>query len=80
MSGGAKSGIISPMKGRTTLALLMMGFSIISVGAAGSGHDPASWQGDLAPLPESAWNAGRAAHLLERAGFGGTPTEYPQAL
>ncbi|MFN0040211.1 MAG: DUF1800 family protein [Burkholderiales bacterium] len=35
----------------------------------------ASWEGDLAPISASDWDAGRAAHLLERAGFGGTPEE-----
>jgi uncharacterized protein DUF1800 len=34
-----------------------------------------AWAGDLAPLPASEWNQARAAHLLERAGFGGTPEE-----
>lgn len=33
------------------------------------------WAGDLAPLPASEWTPARAAHLLERAGFGGTPEE-----
>jgi Protein of unknown function (DUF1800) len=31
--------------------------------------------GNLSPLPATAWNRARAAHLLERAGFGGTPSE-----
>ncbi|MGH8597935.1 MAG: DUF1800 domain-containing protein, partial [Gammaproteobacteria bacterium] len=31
--------------------------------------------GDMTPLPAAAWNAGFAAHLLERAGFGATPGE-----
>lgn len=31
--------------------------------------------GDLSPLPPEQWNAARAMHLLERAGFGGTPEE-----
>jgi len=30
---------------------------------------------DLSPIASSAWNVGHAAHLLERAGFGGTPEE-----
>ena len=34
-----------------------------------------SWRGDLAPLEAVHWNEARAAHLLERAGFGGTPVE-----
>jgi len=36
---------------------------------------PAAWIGDLTPISPSEWNADRAAHLLERAGFGGTPDE-----
>jgi len=36
---------------------------------------PATWQGDLAPLPPSQWNYDRAAHLLSHAGFGGTPED-----
>jgi uncharacterized protein (DUF1800 family) len=30
---------------------------------------------DLTPIPESQWSQERAAHLLARAGFGGTPEE-----
>ena len=30
---------------------------------------------DLSPITAKDWNADRAAHLLERAGFGGTPKE-----
>ncbi len=33
------------------------------------------WAGDLSPLPDNAWSRERAAHLVERAGFGGTPAE-----
>src|SRR5580692_7623498 len=40
---------------------------------------PAQWQNDLAPIAPSDWNYDFAAHLLERAGFGGTPEEI-QAL
>src|SRR5436189_509350 len=36
---------------------------------------PALWQNDLAPVAPSEWNYDFAAHLLERAGFGGTPDE-----
>jgi hypothetical protein len=39
---------------------------------------PASWQGDLAPIGGPQWNYDFAAHLLERAGFGGTPEEIRQ--
>jgi Protein of unknown function (DUF1800) len=33
------------------------------------------WQNDLTPIATSDWNRDFAAHLLERAGFGGTPEE-----
>ncbi|MDG2250141.1 MAG: DUF1800 domain-containing protein [Gammaproteobacteria bacterium] len=38
-----------------------------------------SWQGDLSQIASTDWNYDRAAHLLERAGFGGTPEDI-QAL
>ena len=40
---------------------------------------PTQWQNDLTPISPSDWNYDLAAHLLERAGFGGTP-EQVQAL
>ncbi|MGA2716661.1 MAG: DUF1800 domain-containing protein [Bryobacteraceae bacterium] len=40
---------------------------------------PAAWQNDLTPIGAADWNYDFAAHLLERAGFGGTPEEI-QAL
>jgi Protein of unknown function (DUF1800) len=36
---------------------------------------PAEWVDDLSPIERGDWNTARAAHLLERAGFGGTPAE-----
>lgn len=36
---------------------------------------PASWVDDLRPVTSADWDRGKAAHLLERAGFGGTPGE-----
>jgi hypothetical protein len=36
---------------------------------------PASWQNDLTAITDSDWNYDFAAHLLERAGFGGSPEE-----
>jgi uncharacterized protein (DUF1800 family) len=38
----------------------------------------AGWSGDLTPISREDWNAERAAHLLERAGFGATPQEIAQ--
>src|SRR5256885_11270676 len=40
---------------------------------------PTRWQNDVTPIGPSDWNYDFAAHLLERAGFGGTPEEI-QAL
>jgi hypothetical protein len=40
---------------------------------------PAAWQNDLSPITASDWSYEFAAHLIERAGFGGTPEEI-QAL
>ena len=34
-----------------------------------------SWQNDLTPIGPADWSYDNAAHLLERAGFGGTPEE-----
>jgi len=36
---------------------------------------PAAWQNDLTAIGPADWNYDLAAHLLERAGFGGTPEE-----
>ena len=51
----------------------------VGMAAAGEwvirGPGPAAWQGDLAPISATDWSYDRAAHLLERAGFGGTPEE-----
>jgi len=33
------------------------------------------WAGDLTPITDADWDRAKAAHLLERAGFGGTPAE-----
>lgn len=47
--------------------------------ALGQAAGPVQWQNDLAPIGPADWNYELAAHLLERAGFGGTPEEI-QAL
>jgi len=82
---GQKGGL--PMPRHTLLAVLLTAALIVSAvrRAPGEGSDPpatggshaapAAWVDDLTPLSPSEWNADRAAHLLERAGFGGTPEE-----
>jgi hypothetical protein len=42
------------------------------------GAGPAEWVDDLSPIVPADWSYDRAAHLLERAGFGGTPEEIEQ--
>ena len=41
--------------------------------AAESCSGGAAWVGDLSPIGASDWSPARAAHLIERAGFGETP-------
>src|SRR5579871_4999452 len=41
----------------------------------GPSAGPAAWQNDLAPIAPADWNYNFAAHLMERAGFGGTTDE-----
>lgn len=53
--------------------------AVFTCGAATAGAGPSAWVGDLAPISAGDWNYDRAAYLLERAGFGGTPAEI-QAL
>ena len=36
---------------------------------------PAAWAEDLAPIGDADWSYARARHLLDRAGFGGTPDD-----
>ena len=53
-------------------------FAASPAAAAGQGDwspGPAAWQADLAPITAADWNYDRAAHLLSRAGFGGTPED-----
>jgi len=57
--------------------LLMLSASLMPLsGAAQSATDP--WQNALSPIPTTSWDYDKAAHLLERAGFGGTPEEITE--
>ncbi len=49
--------------------------ALIAAASLTANAAPAAWQDSLEPLPASEWSRDRAAHLLERAGFGGTPAE-----
>jgi len=50
----------------------LCGLSLIPVTLA---DGPATWVDDLSPIAASEWNGDRAAHLIERAGFGATPDD-----
>jgi uncharacterized protein (DUF1800 family) len=58
-------------------ALMAVGAAIAAcpAGAVAQTAGPATWQNDLTPIGPADWNYDFAAHLLERAGFGGTPEE-----
>jgi len=62
--------------GAAVALVLAFGAGVAAAGEpAIRGPGPASWQGDLTPIAADQWSYDRAAHLLERAGFGGTPEE-----
>lgn len=56
-------------------ACVALGFAAVSPPVAAQSAPPDKWQNDLAPISAKDWNKETAAHLLERAGFGGTPEE-----
>jgi len=58
---------------KSTLSTLLTILLISDVVAQGENYR--SWVNDLTPISEIDWSYERAAHLLERAGFGGTPEE-----
>ncbi len=61
-------------------AVLALSVSCLLWGAPASaaerlGPGPEGWAGDLSPISADQWSYDRAYHLLERAGFGGTPAD-----
>ncbi len=64
------------------IAQTLAAFSLLTLAALASTQDtwaqsagPDAQRDQLAPIANSSWNYERAAHLLERAGFGGTPQQ-----
>ena len=61
------------------LSLLLGGGLLLAVGAAvvaaAAGSGPAGWVNDLTPITVADWDYDKAAHLIERTGFGATPAE-----
>ncbi len=64
-----------PKANRCHQALAAFALGIASLSALAAPAAPANWQDDLQPIASSDWSPERAAHLLERAGFGGTRAE-----
>lgn len=60
-----------------TLAISTVGFAAVltSFLASAQSGEVGAWGDDLAPISTADWNYDNAAHLLERAGFGGTPQQ-----
>ena len=64
-----------------TIVAAALGVLVRTVPAVAAGQSdpvaagPAGWADDLTPIAASDWQYDRAAHLLERAGFGATPEE-----
>jgi Protein of unknown function (DUF1800) len=56
-------------------ALIAVGLTICQIPAIAQTAGPSTWKNDLKPIGPANWNYDFAAHLLERAGFGGTPDE-----
>ncbi len=67
-------------RARVIILASLVGF-LLCVPAFGEpeNEEAATWVDDLNPISEADWSHDLAAHLLERAGFGGTPEEI-QAL
>ena len=67
------------MRSRALLLIFVLGS--LSVGSAQtistgtSGPAPAAWVDDLSAITAADWTRDRAAHLVERAGFGETPDQ-----
>lgn len=60
------------IKAAAPLALLIcMSLNATAADTCAGGDD---WIDDLTPITAADWNEGRAAHLIERAGFGETPS------
>ena len=59
-------------------AVVVAGLGAIAIAhpaVEAAADSPAAWAGDLTPIAASDWTYERAAHLIERAGFGASPEE-----
>ncbi len=63
------------MKLQNLRHLIVVALLTSAANAWAAGQPAKAWTGDLRPLDATEWTRERAAHLLERAGFGGTPAQ-----
>ena len=61
----------------TIACLLVLATTALGAPVDSTGH---AWVGDLEPLAEAEFGYEQAAHLLERAGFGGTPAQVEELV
>ena len=59
--------------GPIRLVLAAIAFSVILAVSVLASAGPEGWTDDLSPIAASDWTYARAAHLMERAGFGAAP-------
>ena len=69
-SGGESVTVQTTISARVVLAIALVAGSGVAAGG--------DWAGDLNPIARADWNEQRAAHLLDRAGFGGAPGEIAE--
>ena len=77
-SGRVRESVGRKVLGRKFWGRKVLGWAAgaaLAASAAAAPAAPAEWRGDLSPIGPEDWTRERAAHLLERAGFGGTPEE-----
>jgi uncharacterized protein (DUF1800 family) len=67
--------MIRPSVRALLIGALSCGAGLTAAADSPSGSGPAAWVGDLSPIAASDWSYDRAAHLIERAGFGATPED-----
>ncbi len=72
--------VLQALSGRRAVAVVLLAAASGATMLAGQGQAPGvgprdAWAGDLSPIAASDWTGARAAHLIERAGFGAAPAE-----
>src|SRR3989442_10651490 len=69
-----------PMFRRVNWPAVVLFIMIMALPGLAQKAGPLQWQNDLTPIAVPDWNYDFAAHLLERAGFGGTPEEIQELV